>query len=228
MDPAALRRLDRVDTLVLDARLLALGPLVDRPHRHGRLGGRRRPQCAAQARSLLDPGDPTATPTHGLVALLPWMRDERGTRGTASHARRLADGRSQGAGALAWGRCCWRWWRVAEDPVPLAERVGGGGAGGRAWRSCWRGAPMRSPTGSVDRQRWTAVEHRRRDPMRTARRSRRHVRERPGPRRLRAADIGIGVETPGRRAPLGAHLVIAAGPGAGLDAARRRCDGPAG
>lgn len=221
MDPTALRRLDRVDTLVLDARLL---------HSHRWCvdeletvhDGADATACAAKARSLLDPSDPVARRTKGSWTLARWTRDERAPRGSATRARRLARGGRRALG-LWRGDQLMAVVAAAEEVVPLAgelveeaaavglEVIVAGGTGALATR-----------LGDVSR--WTAAhvvaEIR-------AHQAHGHVvmyvsgRSHSG---LRAADVGVGVETPGRRAPMGAHLVIAEGLGQGwllLDAVRR-------
>ncbi|MBK7323187.1 MAG: cation-translocating P-type ATPase [Candidatus Microthrix sp.] len=221
MDPAVLRRLDRVDAMVLDARLLGTERWsIDRIDQVDE--DMDATSCAARVRSLLDPTQPDARRRRGSWVLAPWESDPRAPRGSVTRARRLARG----------GRRALGLWRsdhlvalvaVAEEPVALAcelvteARASGldvSLAGGNDALAARLGDLVRSPATKV------AGEIR-------AAQTDGHVvmfvsgRAHAG---LRAADVGIGVETPGSKAPFGAHLLIKEGLGQGwmLLAAVRR------
>jgi len=221
MDPAALRRLDRADTLVIDARLLgSLRWSIDRIDVVD--AGADATGCAARVRSLLDPADPGALRRRGSWVLAPWKSDQRGPRGSASRARRLARGGRRSLGL-------WRGDRltalvaVAEEPVPLArEFVAEARESGLDVTLAGGSDALATRLGDLARTPATKVAEEIRELQRDG-----HVvmfvsgRAHKG---LRAADIGIGVETPGRRAPMGAHMVVKEGLGQGwmLLAAVRR------
>ena len=208
MDPAALRRLDRADTLVIDARLLGSQrwsidgvDVVD--------AGTDATRCAARVRSPLDPADPTARRRAGSWVLAPWAADPRAPRGSASRARALARGGRRSLGL-------WRGDRlmslvaVAEEPVPLArEFVAEARASGLDVTLAGGTDALATRLGGLARTPATRVTEEIRQFQHAA-----HVvvfvsgRAHKG---LRTADIGIGVETPGGRAPLGAHVVISEG-----------------
>lgn len=221
MDPAVLRRLDRVDAMVLDARLLGTERWsIDRIDQVDE--DMDATSCAARVRSLLDPTQPDARRRRGSWVLAPWESDPRAPRGSVTRARRLARG----------GRRALGLWRsdhlvalvaVAEEPVALAcelvteARASGldvSLAGGNGALAARLGDLVRTPATKV------AGEIR-------AAQTDGHVvmfvsgRAHAG---LRAADVGIGVETPGSKAPFGAHLLIKEGLGQGwmLLAAVRR------
>jgi cation-transporting ATPase I len=205
MDPAALRRLDRVDTLVIDARILRSGRWsLDRLETTA--AETDAAACAAKVRTMLDHDHPDACSTRGPWRLLPWAADDRAPRGTASRARRLARGGRRSLG-LWHGEDLLAIAAVAEDPIPLAtdlvakaraiglDIVIAGGSDALAERF-------------GDAARWTTTHIV--DQIRAHQADGHMVafvsgRAHDG---LQAADIGIGVETPGDRAPLGAHIVI--------------------
>ena len=88
MDDAALRRLDRVDTVVLDAAVLTTGKTVlgtvwVPPDRHGDAD-----QVRVTAQALLDPAVPTATVRRGRWVLGPAPRRLADAAGNAAHALR--------------------------------------------------------------------------------------------------------------------------------------------
>ncbi|MFN8036379.1 MAG: cation-translocating P-type ATPase [Acidimicrobiia bacterium] len=210
MDRSVLRRLDRASTLVIDARLLAAGhwsmdaletvaPEADET------------TCAAQARVLLNRADPLATRRRGAWVLAPWKPDDRAPRGSDARARRLRHGGRHALGL-------WRGQRlmavvaVGEEPAPLAdELVATAQRGGLEVVLAGGTDAMAERLGGI--ARWTASG--------VAAEIRAHQavgnvviyasgRAHAG---LRAADIAIGVETPGHKAPLGADLVIRQGLG---------------
>ena len=88
MDPAALRRLDRVSVLAVDARLLSSGRWgIDAVHPIGE--GRSASDCELRCRRLLDVEDPTVEQRRGSWTLAPWRGDARAPRGTDAQARRM-------------------------------------------------------------------------------------------------------------------------------------------
>lgn len=212
MDPRSLRCLDRADTLVIDARLLASGRWsIDRLET---VEADADPVvCTARARALLDVDDAGATRRRGSWALMPHSGDERAPRGTTARVRRLRRG----------GRRVLDLWRgdrlmavvaVAEDPVPLAAQLVADA------RSTGLDVVLAGGTDALaerlgDVARWTATrvseeirEHQRNGHLVMFVSGRAHTG-------LRAADIGIGVQTPGHRAPTAADVVIRQGLGQG-------------
>lgn len=208
MDPRALRRLDRADTLMLDARLLgarrwSIDQLETVDQRTDTTA------CSTHARALLDPTDPRKTRRRGSWVLQPWASDPRAPRGSPTLARRLARGGRRSLGL-------WRGDRlmaivaVAEEPVPLAvELVAEARRSGLEVILAGGNDALATRLGDVARTPATTVAAEIRQYQSDA-----HVvifvsgRAHAG---LRAADIGIGVETPGHKAPFGAHLVIEEG-----------------
>ncbi len=221
MDPAVLRRFDRVDTLVLDARLIRTGRWsVDRVESVA--DGVDATSVTARARSMLDPMDPFTRRTKRAWTVEPWEGDERAPRGTTTRARRLGGG----------GRRIMGLWRgdqlsalvaLAEDPAPLSvDLVAAARSEGLDVVLSGGNDAMAERLGDVPR--WTATHiveeirtHQSAGHMVMFVSGRAHTA-------LRTADVGVGVESPGRRAPLGAHLVIDEGLGQGwlvLDGLRR-------
>lgn len=208
MDPKALRRLDRATTLAIDARLVTYGrwaieevrPLETVEPKADPL------QAAARARSLFNPADPTAVRRRASWVLAPWASDPRAPRGTATRARELRRG----------GRRVLALWRgdklaalvsVAEDPAPMAVAlVADARAIGLEVILAGGNDALAERLGGVGRWTGADVAAEIRDHQAVGRvvvyaSGRSH-------RGLVAADVAIGVETPGHKAPLGAEIVI--------------------
>lgn len=210
MDPAALRRLDRVDTLVLDARLLGskrwsiervelVDPAADLT------------RCTARARSLLRPGEPATVRTRGSWTLAPFDGDERAPRGSATLARSVAKGGRRALG-LWRGDLLLAMVGVSEDPVPLADELvtAARNAGLDVALSGGNDA-VAERLGGLDRCPASKLL----DDI-VARQADGHVVmvvSGRAHRELRAADLGVGVEVPGHRVPWAGHIVV----GTGLD-----------
>ena len=209
LDPAALRRLDRVTTLVVDARLLSSQRWgIERIEPRSTVSAH---DCEVRTRALFDPADPLEPRRSGSWRLAPWAKDERAPRGTDAEARRLRRGGRKVLGL-------WRGARLAalvsvvEEPEPLAEQlvdaaievgldvVLAGGTDALAER-----------LGGLDRWPATQVAQ----DIQIAQGTGQVVlyvsaRAHTG---LLASDVGVGVALPGRRAPTGADLVIQHGLG---------------
>ncbi|MFN8105127.1 MAG: cation-translocating P-type ATPase [Acidimicrobiia bacterium] len=208
MDKAALRRFDRASTLVLDARLATSDhwsvDRIEAVHQDADAA-----VCAARTRSLLDPADPSGTHGGGSWVLAPWSRDDRAPRGSESLARRL---RSGGRHALAlWrGDQLMAMVAVAPDPVPLGPELVA------AARDSGLEVVLAGGTDAVAERLGGVVRWAAKDvvaEIRAAQSDGEVVVFASGRshRGLRSADVGIGVETPGRKAPLGADVVIRQG-----------------
>jgi cation-transporting ATPase I len=212
MDPAALRRLDRVTTLVVDARLLSSGRwVIDDVERVA--GELDEEECAGRARSLFDPDEPTGEHERKGWRLGPWNGHHEHPPGSSALADRLGSGGRRVLGLWHDDRLA-AFVASVEDPArsamslvreahrsglevvlaggsqALAERLG---ADGR-----WDGADVAA-----------AIRRHQADGRVVMYAS---GRAHTG---LRAADVGIGVESPGRRVPFGAHIVIRQGLGEG-------------
>ncbi len=121
MDPAALRRLDRADTVVIDARLIGSGRWsLDRIETVA--PDTDETACAVRVRSMLAPLEPMAPSTRGSWRLMPWARDEHAPRGSTSRARRLGGGGRRVLG-LWRGNTLIAMASVAEDPLPQAKTL---------------------------------------------------------------------------------------------------------
>ncbi len=210
MDPAALRRLDRVDTLVVDARLVVSGRWsIDRVHPVD--GGPSAARCEVRARSLFKPTEPAAVGRHRSWSLQPWRPDARAPRGTDADARRMRRGGRKVLG-LWHGERLQALISVQEDPAPMAEQlvdsarkagltvILAGGADATAER-----------LGGLERWAATRVV----DDIRVAQAGGSVVMYASGRAHagLRASDVGIGVIHPGRRVPTGADLILHQGLG---------------
>jgi cation-transporting ATPase I len=210
MDPAALRRLDRVTTVVIDARLVSSGRWgIDQvaPIAEGAAAGR----CEVRCRTLLDPADPTADRQRGSWSLRRWRRDSRAPRGTDAEARRLRHG-----GRLVLG--LWHGERLValvslvEEPEPLAEQfLASASAGGLRTVLAGSTDALAERLGVDDR--WPAS--RVADDIRIAQAEGEVVMyaSARAHRGLLASDVGIGVVVPGRRVPTGADLIVHLGLG---------------
>jgi cation-transporting ATPase I len=208
MDPAALRRLDRVDTLVLEARIAmsdawSIDEVIPVTEQIDVV------KCTVRARRMFDPKEPTRTRTHGAWTLTPLTKTRSLPRGATTRGRLL------GAG----GRRVLGLWRgdelrafvaVLEQPAPLADELVNIGeaaglevflAGGSDAFANRLQITKRLVSGRLVEE-LHALQVAGRVTMLVAGHD-------PGP--LRAADVALGVEIAGERAPWGAHLVI--GPG---------------
>lgn len=205
LDPSALRRFDRVTTLVIDARILSSGRWGIE-HVEAMAGARPAKVSEVRARSLFDATDPVAEQRSGSWSLVPWARDDRAPRGADAAARRLRRGGRKVLG-LWHGSQLQALVSVAEEPEPLAEQfvaaaleqglevVLAGGVDATAER-----------LGGIERWPATRVA----DDIRIAQAQGAVVayassRAHSG---LLAADVGIGVAIPGRRVPTGADLLV--------------------
>jgi cation-transporting ATPase I len=210
MDPAVLRRLDRADTLIVDGRLAGSSRWsIEAVELVG--DGSDEVTCTTRARALLDPSDPGATRRRSSWVLAPWERDDSAPRGTAARARRMARG-GRRVLALRRGRRIVALVGLVEEPVPLArelvEEARSSGlsvvlAGGTDALATQLGGVERIPANHVaaDIAAQQADGH-----VVIFVSGRAH-------RGLRSADVGVGVQTPGHRAPFGAHLVVKEGLG---------------
>jgi cation-transporting ATPase I len=208
MDPAALRRLDRVDTLVLDGRLLGSGRWsIDRIELVDDAADLTR--CTARARALLAPAEPVSPRRTGSWSMRPLAPEDATPRGTTTAARRLAKGGRKALG-LWRGDALIALVAIAEDPVPLAAEL----------VTCARDAQLDVVVaGSNDAMaerlgdvaRWTATKLP--AEIATAQAAGHVVMLVSGRAHtaLRVADIGIGVETPGHQVPWGGHIVVGSG-----------------
>lgn len=205
MDPAALRRLDRVTTLVVDARLAVSGRWgLDAIHVLDAAISEK--VIEVRFRALLDPLDPT-TPQHaGSWSLDLLRRDERAPRGTDAAARRMRRGGRKVLG-LWHGNSLAALVAVAEEPEPLAERFVA------AARDAGLDVVLAGGTDALadrvgTRRRWpaTAVVA----DIRAAQGDGEVIMYASGQAHagLLASDVGVGVTTPGKKVPTGADLII--------------------
>lgn len=210
MDPGALRRLDRVSTMAIDARLVGTGRWrVDSVYPVG--DGIT--SSAAKVRTLLDPEDPTAERTIGAWRVAPWKRDARAPRGTDAAARRLRVG-GRRVVALWHGDRFSALVALTEEPVPIAGRFCAAAADAGLQVVLAGGTDaMADALGGLPRWNATRVA----EEIRSAQAGGEVVMYASGraQRGLLAADVGIGVRTPGHRAPTGADVIIPEGLGAG-------------
>ncbi len=208
MDPAALRRLDRVDTLVLEARVVTSGAWsiddVVPFDEHVDVV-----ECTLRARSLFDPKDPTAVRSRGSWMLLPLAHSPSLPRGARTR------GRLVGAG----GRRVLGLWRgddfrafvaILEEPVPLAEELV------KAARSAGLEVLLAGGSEAFARRLDIGVRFAMGqlvDELGELQRNGRVVMLVAGhdPGALHVVDIGLGVEVPGKPVPWGAHLLIGEG-----------------
>lgn len=204
MDPAALRRLDRVSMLAVDARLLSSGRWgIDAVHPIGE--GRSVSDCELRCRRLLDVEDPTVEQRRGSWTLAPWRGDARAPRGTDAQARRMRHG----------GRKVLALWRgdhlhalvaLAEEPEPLAERLVAAAA--ELNLDVVLAGGSTSMAERIGAAHWPAT--RIVDDIRVAQAQGEVVmyvtaRAHAG---LMASDVGIGMAVAGRRVPTGADLIV--------------------
>ena len=210
MDPSALRRLDRVDTLVLDGHLLGSGSWsIDRLELVDPSADLT--TCTARARSLLRPTEPTARRARGSWVLEPFKADARAPRGSQALARRLAKGGRRSLGLWRGDRLL-AMVTVSEDPVALVDEVIASARGAGLEVILAGGNPaMAERIGGVPRWPSTKVE----DAVRAHQDAGHAVMLVSGRAHtaLRISDVGVGVEMPGERVPWGGHLVVPAGHG---------------
>jgi cation-transporting ATPase I len=208
MDPAALRRLDRVDMLVLEASVamsdawsiddvVTFAPGLDPL------------QCTLRARDLFDAQDPRAMRTRGAWVLTP-LGDTYPLPPDAKTRGRLLAGDGRNVLGLWRGEELHALVAVLEEPAPIAcelvqsaQRVGlgvllvgGSNAFGRRLGIDERIVASRLVQELHELQRSG------------------HVVMLVGahhPAAMRAADVSLGIEVPGEQVPWAAHLVI--GPG---------------
>jgi len=208
MDQLALRRLDRVDTLVLEARILVSGiwaieeiapfhPDTDQI------------ECTLRARQLFDPRDPARFRRRGAWTLGPLDASEQPLpRGARNRARLLGRG----------GRRVVGLWRgdqlralvaTVEEPVALAyELVAVARAVGLEVLLAGGTDAFASRFGNVDRLADAELA----DGLRTLQGAGHVVMLVAGHDHvaMHAADVSLGVEVPGTRMPWGAHLIVGA------------------
>lgn len=206
MDHLALRRLDRVDTLILEADVVrsdaweieTVAAFADDADLV---------QCTLRARTLFEPADPTATTRLRSWTLAPLTAgDAELPRGAASRARRLARG-GRKVLALWRGHVLQALVAVMPSPTPIAEEL--------VALATETGLDVVLMGGTEALATRLGIEQR----LVLARAASEiadlqeagHVVMFVGCRQhqaLRAADLGLGVEREGERVPWGAHLVI--------------------
>ena len=208
MDPAALRRLDRVDTIVLEARVLtssswlidAVVPFADDADPV---------QCTLRTRRLFDPRDPGTTRVEGAWTLGP-VGDRPLPRGAVTRQRRLRAGGHRVLG-LWRGDDLQAFVSTVEEPAALARDIVAAADEADLDVFLAGGSDAFATTLGIAKDRLSATGLV--DEIRELQRSGRMVLlvagHDPGP--LRAADLGLGVEVPGDPAPFAAHVVV--GPG---------------
>ena len=210
MDPGAIRRLDRVTTVVVDARLASSGRFgIEAVHVVD--GTTSEKVAEVRLRSLLDPHDPTASPRRGSWSLERWRPDERAPRGTDAAARRMRRGGRVVVG-LWHGAVLVALAALAEEPDLMAERFAEAVADAGLELVLAGGTDaLASRLGGVRRWPATAVVA----DIQAAQADGEVVMYASGRahRGLLAADVGIGVTSPGRRVPTGADVIIDAGIG---------------
>ena len=207
MDTAALRRLDRVDVLVLEAGVATSdGFSIDEvvPFEHADAV-----ECTLRARNLLDRKDPTGPRVRGAWTLAPLDDSRPLPRGATTRSRLIGAGGRRILG-LWRGEQLRAFVALLEEPAPLAEELvkvaqatglevflaGGTDAFARRLN-----ISQRLVSGRLAQELRTLQQHGR-VPLLVAGD---HAEA------LRAADIGLGVEAPGQRVPWGADLLV--GPG---------------
>ncbi|MFN8016616.1 MAG: heavy-metal-associated domain-containing protein [Acidimicrobiales bacterium] len=196
MDPAALRRLDRATTLVIDARLLSSQRWgIERLEV---LGAAKPQECEMRCRALFEPTDPLATTRSGSWSLRPWKQDARAPRGTDAEARRMRHGGRKVLGL-------WRGNRldalvaVVEEPEPLAEQLVDAAAEvGLEVVLAGGTDAMAERLGGLERWPANQVAH---DIRIAQAQGKVVVHERLAHAGLLASDVGIGVAVLGRRHP---------------------------
>ena len=208
MDPAALRRLDRVDTIVLEARVLTSSSwLLDTITPFAVDADPVR--CTLRARRLFDPRDVGATRVDGAWTLGP-IGDRVLPRGGVTRARRLRSGGHRVLG-LWRGDELQAFVSAVEEPVSLAREVVAAADEADLDVFLAGGSDAFAAALGIGQERLAVTELV--DEVRALQRSGRVVLlvagHDPGP--LRAADLGLGVEVDGDPAPFAAHLVV--GPG---------------
>ncbi|MFN8041553.1 MAG: cation-translocating P-type ATPase [Acidimicrobiales bacterium] len=208
MDPAALRRLDRVSVVAIDARLAASEQwAVDRIEVVDPAAVAER--CAARARALFDPARPTAERRAASWTLTPFTKAAGAPRGTATRARELRRGGHKVLGL-------WRGDRlqalvaITPEPVPAAATFLAEAAEAEV-RVVLAGGSEALAQRLGGLERWAAKDVA--AEIRAEQAAGQVVAYASGRAHtgLHAADLGIGVESPGRRAPTGAHLILAEG-----------------
>jgi cation-transporting P-type ATPase I len=209
MDPAALRRLDRVDALVLDARVAisdswSIEEVVPFTERGDLV------ECTLRARSLFDLKNPGAVRRRGAWTLAQFDSSLPTPRGAKSQCGVAANG----------GRRVLGLWRdkklrafvaVLPEPAPLVRELV------EAARAA--GLDVSLAGGSDAFARHLDIESRLEGDLAHQLRGLQEAGRVPmlvgahDPVAHRAADVGVGVETAGERTPWGAHLVIGSGLG---------------
>ena len=208
MDPAALRRLDRVDALVLEAQVAtsktwSIDDVVTFDE-HADLV-----ECTLLARTLFDPKDPLTERSRGAWTLAPLTGPRALPDGATIRGRRMAAGGRRVVG-LWRGDDLRAFVAVLEEPVPLAEELvelaRDAGlelflAGGTDAFAARLGIAQGLIVGQLV------------DELRGLQRAGRVTMLVAGhdPAPLRIADVGLGVVIPGKPVPWDAHLVIGEG-----------------
>ncbi len=121
MDPAALRRLDRVDALVLDARVVVSGTWsIDEVVPFDEYADVM--ECTLRARRMFDPKDPVTPRSRGTWMLAPLSGARPLPRGTKTRSRLVGAGGRRVLGL--WHSDDFRGFvAVVEEPVPLADEL---------------------------------------------------------------------------------------------------------
>ncbi len=209
MDPAALRRLDRVDTLVLEARV-AISKTWSIEDLTTFAEGADPVQCTVRARNLFDPRHPTATRHHGAWSLATLGRSEYPLpRGAKSRAKLLAAGGRKVLG-LWHGDVLTALVAVLAEPEPIAsELVDAARAAGLDVRLAGGNAALARRLGIESR----VVVSRLVEELHDLQESGRVVMlvGAHHPAAMRAADISLGIELESEQVPWAAHLVIGSG-----------------
>lgn len=212
MDPRALRRLDRVTIAAIDARLVRTGRW--RVEAVEPIGDEVTATAAQlQARTLLVDDDPAAERQDGSWRIAPWAPDDRAPRGTDAAARRLRKG-GRRVVALWHGDRPAALVALAEEPSPMARGFCEAAAEtGLAVVLAGGTDALAESLGDVTRWPATRVDQEIRDAQ--ARDQVVMYASGSAHRGLLAADVAIGVRTPGHRAPTGADVIIREGLGQG-------------
>ena len=213
MDPAALRRLDRVDALVLEARVASVRTR-GRSTRSCRSA--KTPtcvECTLRARRLFDPKDPTRHSAGGARG-----RSRRSPMRIRCPAARRARGRARSAPAAAACSGCGTATSSArsspslEEPAPLADELVEGRQAAGLEVFLAGGTDAFAHAAATSTQRLVVGPLARRAAGRcSARAGSRCSSPATIPRRSRVADVGLGVEVDGAPVPWGADLVVGSG-----------------
>jgi cation-transporting P-type ATPase I len=206
MDQLALRRLDRVDTLVLEARILISGAwAMDEITPFDANGDRI--ECTLRARELFDPRDPARLRRRGAWTLGPLDKSEHPLpRGAQNRARLLGQGGRRVIG-LWRGDILRALVAAVEEPVPLAsELIAGAHAANLQVMLAGGTDAFARRFGDVGRLAAGRLTNELRSLQAAG-----HVAMLVAGHdhlALHTADVSLGVEIPGTRMPWEAHLMV--------------------